>query len=1239
MIRKLLLFFVVFSLFVQSANCFPVKGKAVQADGKTPAADVVVQATHMRESVPGKKDDFILKTKTAADGTFSLELPPWNDMYNVCLLNNEGRYYWGQAHINGNVDLGTIKLQLGCELAGKVRTKEGKALQNVDILLQLKLKVCTHYIDAAKTTSAADGSFLLKDLSPGEYMYQLKADAYSVKPGTIHVTEDPCYLELVLEKAATIKGLIKDEQGKPVAGVRIAAENVSAESDSAGRYVLKGLPPGSFYLSLGGNGYVQKEETGRAQVKCEAGKEVEKNFAVTRGGGLRLELELTDRNDKIPDRLSVVFSQAGQGRYSYNTSYQYAAVTNGVAIFKDIIPADYSISIKKGEATWLTTNLTIVAGQEVKQHVVLPHVFEIKGKVTDETGKALEHASVSARPQKKKEDKTDDGADRLNYLQDRQEQQSVTTDKEGKYVLEGLSEGASIKIHVSHQNYAITNRTVVVKKEHLSEDFVLGKGLKISGSVLESDGKPAGGIEVYLSVRYTPGVGAENYAMMSEVSRNAKVDEKGGFELSGLVPGKYDLNFYKTDDNMRETETTLSGVTAGTDDVIVSLGKKQTVSGVITDKQGTALGKVNINVSKAQDGRNYRSFSRGDKEGNQSGTDGKFTLTLRSGAKYTINFNLYPYVQKTVTVDLGVNAQPPLPMKVELERGYKVTGTVLDSKEHPVPGAIISVSSQGGMFGSMWMPGETDDDEEDGAPGRKTNDKGKFSLDGVSPGIVSISVGIKTNNMVRALTSKEVLIAKDKPNEVKINLPGMGTVKGRVVNAEGKPVSQSAVSLYSPKGGANMSEQTDENGKFIIENVPEGSYMAMWYDVGSGSSGTGMRPVTVMVKAGGISEITLGAEQPKSNAMTVSGLVRKNGKPLGKGELTLSPVPKEDADETEIAAMYGSYARGHVDENGGFVVSNVTAGAYCYRITQGKIARPVADDEEEAGTASYFSGEVVIAAGQSKLEININGLTITGAVTGADGKPAAKSRVVMTPASAKDTAKWMLARYGVADAGGAYKLECIPPGKYDLTVSTATEGTGGLKNVEVSESAKRFDIKLGLAFQLSGKITMADGENPEGAVVMAVSEDELGGGWAQVANTGEYEMDPKLPKGKYTVFVNRQGCAVEVAILNISSNTKHDIQLVAGGNLQIKATSKGKPAKGQIVRVKAKSGEEVIRQRGKQYNAGMMAGWYASPTDLDGSTIFQGLKPGKYVIYTDGSKATTTAEIKALETTEAELKL
>ena len=88
MIRKLMLFFVVFSLFVQTANCFPVKGKAVQADGKTPAAGIVVQATHMRESVPGKKDDFILKTKTAADGTFSLELPPWNDMYNVCLLNN-----------------------------------------------------------------------------------------------------------------------------------------------------------------------------------------------------------------------------------------------------------------------------------------------------------------------------------------------------------------------------------------------------------------------------------------------------------------------------------------------------------------------------------------------------------------------------------------------------------------------------------------------------------------------------------------------------------------------------------------------------------------------------------------------------------------------------------------------------------------------------------------------------------------------------------------------------------------------------------------------------------------------------------------------------------------------------------------------------------------------------------------------------------------------------------------------
>ena len=89
MIRKLLVMAVLLFPFVQSAQCFTVKGKAVTEDGKTPAAGIVVQATHMRDAVPGRKDDFVRTSTTGAGGLFSLDLPSFNDMYIVCLLDGK----------------------------------------------------------------------------------------------------------------------------------------------------------------------------------------------------------------------------------------------------------------------------------------------------------------------------------------------------------------------------------------------------------------------------------------------------------------------------------------------------------------------------------------------------------------------------------------------------------------------------------------------------------------------------------------------------------------------------------------------------------------------------------------------------------------------------------------------------------------------------------------------------------------------------------------------------------------------------------------------------------------------------------------------------------------------------------------------------------------------------------------------------------------------------------------------
>ena len=73
MIRQLCSMVFCLVIATHSAAGFVVKGKAVQADGQTPATGIVVRATHMRESPTGARDAFSKTTKTAPDGAFRLQ--------------------------------------------------------------------------------------------------------------------------------------------------------------------------------------------------------------------------------------------------------------------------------------------------------------------------------------------------------------------------------------------------------------------------------------------------------------------------------------------------------------------------------------------------------------------------------------------------------------------------------------------------------------------------------------------------------------------------------------------------------------------------------------------------------------------------------------------------------------------------------------------------------------------------------------------------------------------------------------------------------------------------------------------------------------------------------------------------------------------------------------------------------------------------------------------------------------
>jgi protocatechuate 3,4-dioxygenase beta subunit len=448
------------------------------------------------------------------------------------------------------------------------------------------------------------------------------------------------------------------------------------------------------------------------------------------------------------------------------------------------------------------------------------------------------------------------------------------------------------------------------------------------------------------------------------------------------------------------------------------------------------------------------------------------------------------------------------------------------------------------------------------------------------------------------------------------------------------------MSPATPMSQQNM--ETDENGAFTFTDVAAGKYMAMWYDV-RGGNGTPSTPVSVEVTMGRTAELTLGPRKATDGGMTVSGVITRNDKPLTGGMLSFMQMPSEKANMFEMMGAYRQPIQAEVASNGTFTVTGVSTGLHCYFYSGAPSEE--GDDEEPPPMPFGSSGNLAFEAGKTNIVINIGGLTVTGVVSGPDGKPVSEAYVMMMPPGKKSIMTQMQVKYGVTDAAGKYKIEDIQPGSYDISARHQEFGTTALPKTTVSAAANSFDIKLGGGVTMSGRITDDTGKALQGATVFAVPDgvevDEMmEGGYGASDETGDFTLEPPLSPGKYRIFVMQAGRAVEASVITLPAATNLNAALAVGGDISVTVMEKGKPVEGRNIHVRTDKGVEVLRLR----NAGMldmtpMGRCSISATDQQGKTTIRGLRPGRYKVTADNSKASVTVEVRQLATAEVTLNL
>jgi protocatechuate 3,4-dioxygenase beta subunit len=361
-------------------------------------------------------------------------------------------------------------------------------------------------------------------------------------------------------KKGTLKGVIQDNKGKPIARALVKIKGLGmARTDSRGQYVFMNVPVGTHQLSINKRDMNVKSQ----QVNVTPGKinfnkiqftsqdkilkKSEKTKIIIPQSAALINGVITDENNRpvVGAKVTVIHSS---GAVSVMTG------RNGVYKLKGLKPGNYrilvaktglansSLSIDVISSKTKTYNFKLKKSSEYIQKVLArkksalsaltsDHKSKLIGRVTDaRTRKPLASAAVYIK-----------GYNRIK------------TDRHGNYSVKNLSPG-TYSATISKKGYVSQSIKITIgKAESKLINFVLKSTTRIKTSkVLTSKEKPSisvmkvqpGQIQGYVKDAKTgkPIVGAA----ISISGRSYTTNSRGMYTSSKLTPGTYTINVSKT---------------------------------------------------------------------------------------------------------------------------------------------------------------------------------------------------------------------------------------------------------------------------------------------------------------------------------------------------------------------------------------------------------------------------------------------------------------------------------------------------------------------------------------------------------------------------------------------------------------------------------------------------------------------------------------------------------------------
>nr|MDJ0976342.1 carboxypeptidase-like regulatory domain-containing protein [Planctomycetota bacterium] len=972
--------------------------------------------------------------------------------------------------------------------------------------------------------------------------------------------------------AATIESVVSDPQGAPVAGASVLLElevppategadakavvtlRLGARTDDAGRVRFENVPSGhltSLRAAAEGFRSTRRFRGGPdwTDVEVVEGKTTQLDITLFRGsvvtgrvtrgedgpGLANAQVTLYFKGWHPPQRLDTTtdatgqftFEGVGQGAFFllawHRTHFspevaQALDPTGRMVAGRRSTPATLTLEIGAKDATY-------------ERNIVLEAGTTLRGRVVGPDGDGVSGARIHARHYTMQWLAQNWGIGRFYGASDLT---LATSGDDGAFVIEGAPPREGWVLFARREGYAGTySDPVDIRPGAEIEGIVLRlvAGCTVRGRVTGEDGAGLGQVSVLVSGRSE---------LRGTADARVTTQDDGTFEFTSLPAASLTLSVFRS--GSQTVRVNLTGLTPGEvrEDVVLAFETGVDVTGVVTDPQGKPVAQLGLTAHYRDQRAPHSAYTTTNGKGAfrfRGIPPGKIQISARDGQRGV----MLTQIIEAPSSDhrLTFQATPVTTIK----------GTVVGPDGEPIPGCTVI--------------GRT----KDGRPvranrsGRVTG--GAFSLAMQGDGPFWVTASDPTDADGKPLNLRFVSVKVDDPAQpVTLRMEAGGTIRGRVVDEDGKPVADVRVLAGSRR------VTTGVDGRFELLGLADGAVM-----LHATPPAPFMRPAGVSAAPGDIDVVI----------RLRAGLEIKGRVALPEGtQLTGGSVTATWTDRA--SGTQRSHSR--LSESGSFKVTGLPAD-----VRVDIEVRPW--HRGEAGVRLAPGAVRGVRAGTHDLVVTlVAGVELSGVVVDARGEPvtgAHVSAVGKAPTFGNHSVR-------VGDKG-AFRLRGLLPGTYELSVSES----GGTVTMVGEHAAPRADLRIALPERgtLRGRVLGERGDHVWHVVAYGVSDGRwLPGGHVEVAADGTWEITSVPTDRRWMVKAYAQARINQYAMAGPFDAGRADIEL------QVQT---GREIRGRVVRAGKPVTNCFVTASSDAYSS-------TTSCDAEGRFTVHALPPGTYTV-------------------------